>query len=172
MQLIDQRLRAIGRFAGNLIFAIPRIQIESSQRIEGHFVLGGRMAQHVPQFTVTAETELAGETNHRRLADVGDVGHLADGQVGRLLDMIPNRLGHGALRRTQRRIHVVDALTYSHRGLHSRAPSRPYFPFLFRGYRLYTGEQSTWIDRNMNGERTLPFTFPLHSLYNQNHGAD
>ena len=130
------------------------------------------MAQHVPQFTVTAETELAGETNHRRLADVGDVGHLADGQVGRLLDMIPNILGHGALRRTQRRIHVVDALTYSHRGLHSRAPSRPYFPFLFRGYRLYTGEQSTWIDRNMNGERTLPFTFPLHSLYNRNHGAD
>ena len=64
---------------------------------------------------------------------------------------------------------MVDALTYSHRGLHSRAPSRPYFPFLFRGYRLYTGEQSTWIDRNMNGERTLPFTFPLHSLYNRNH---
>ena len=70
------------------------------------------------------------------------------------------------------RVVQVDALTYSHRGLHSRAPSRPYFPFLFRGYRLYTGEQSTWIDRNMNGERTLPFTFPLHSLYNRNHGAD
>lgn len=59
-------------------------------------MFGGRVAQHVPQFTVTAEAELAGEPNHRRLADVGDVGHLTDGQVGRLLDMIPNILGYGA----------------------------------------------------------------------------
>ncbi len=120
--LANERFRTFGGLGGNLLHIVPWIQIEPGQWVERHLMFGGRMPQYIAQFTVSAEAELAGKPDYRGLADMGDIRHLADSQIGGFFGMLTNVLCHGALRRAQRRIHMVDALEYSHRGLHSNTP--------------------------------------------------
>ena len=117
-QVIQQGFGGVHGFLGHVVELVPRVEVESLQRVERGLPFRLRVTQHVPQFTVAAEPELAGEPDHRRLADSGDLGQLAHGQLRRLGEMIAYILRDGTFRRTQRGVHMVDAFPDSRGSLH------------------------------------------------------
>ena len=112
-------------------------------------MFGGRMPQYIAQFTVSAEAELAGKPDYRGLADMGDIRHLADSQIGGFFGMLTNVLCHGALRRAQRRIHMSMRSSIPTEDCTAILPSSN-VNLCFRAYRPYNGDLALRTDRNMN----------------------